>query len=288
LPNDDRPAPIGKPREEIRAVRFEENSAYIVTFVRTDPLYKIDLSDRLDPKIAGELEVSGFATYLHPIGDDYMFTIGNEANSFGRVTGLKAELVDVSQDDPVVVRKLILGELRSSSEAISDLHALSVLKVDAGTTRIAFPMTSYLASNRFDWAGLKMLEVTGSDGENADLIDVGQLVTSSSNHHSSLGRSARRSILHGDAVFYTADSAIWSSFWGTPEAAKGPIIVEPIACTANIVNGIEVNVTSVLTLTDSCQAQVTISDGNYVEVLKPAPSKPVRGCKFTGAEERPW
>ena len=61
LPNDQRPAPIGKPNEQLYAVRFLGGRAYAVTFQVTDPLYALDLSDPTDPRIAGQLEIPGFS-----------------------------------------------------------------------------------------------------------------------------------------------------------------------------------------------------------------------------------
>ena len=41
-----------------------------------DPLWTIDLSDYENPKIMGELEVPGVSTYIHPLSDDALLTIG--------------------------------------------------------------------------------------------------------------------------------------------------------------------------------------------------------------------
>ena len=67
MPNDSRPEEIGKPNERLYGVRFLGDTAYAVTFERIDPLYAIDLSNPLDPFIAGELEVTGFSDFLHPM-----------------------------------------------------------------------------------------------------------------------------------------------------------------------------------------------------------------------------
>jgi len=109
LPNKANPAPIGKPREDIYSVRFEGDKAYIVTFRQTDPLYAIDLSDPKNPVVTGELEIPGFATYMHPVGEGYLFTFGQDADENGRTKGLKAELIDVQGDTPEVVSSFILG-----------------------------------------------------------------------------------------------------------------------------------------------------------------------------------
>ena len=71
-----------------------------MTFLQTDPLYSIDLSDPEDPVVTGELKVPGFSQYLHPINDDnsVLIAIGQDADENGRVLGLKLSLFDVSKD----------------------------------------------------------------------------------------------------------------------------------------------------------------------------------------------
>jgi uncharacterized secreted protein with C-terminal beta-propeller domain len=62
--------------ERIWSARFVEDRAYIVTFEQIDPLWTIDLTDPSAPTILGELEVPGVSTYIHPLHDDMLLTIG--------------------------------------------------------------------------------------------------------------------------------------------------------------------------------------------------------------------
>ena len=64
------------PNETIWSARFVEDRAYIVTFENMDPLWTIDLSDVYEPTIMGELHVPGVSTYIHPLSDDMLLTIG--------------------------------------------------------------------------------------------------------------------------------------------------------------------------------------------------------------------
>ena len=93
--------------EEIYAVRYVGNKAYVVTFRQTDPLYVIDLSDPSQLETKGELKITGYSAYLHPIGDDLLLGIGREATNTGQITGLKLSLFDVSDpSDPREIDKL--------------------------------------------------------------------------------------------------------------------------------------------------------------------------------------
>ena len=64
------------PGERIWSSRFIGDKGYLVTFRNIDPLWTINLSDPTDPHIMGELEVPGVSTYIHPLGDDHLLTIG--------------------------------------------------------------------------------------------------------------------------------------------------------------------------------------------------------------------
>ena len=69
--------------ERIFAVRFMGPQAYLVTFRQIDPLYALDLSEPTNPRALGELKITGFSSYLHPVGQDLLLGIGQEASLTG-------------------------------------------------------------------------------------------------------------------------------------------------------------------------------------------------------------
>lgn len=115
-------APTGRvdglgPGESIRAVRWFGDLAVVVTFRQTDPLYTLDLSDPAAPRVTGELKVTGYSAYLHPIGDDRLLGIGQEATLEGMTTGTKAETYDLSDlAVPTAVDSLVWPESSSPVE----------------------------------------------------------------------------------------------------------------------------------------------------------------------------
>ncbi len=82
--------------ERIKSVRFTGNTAYVVTFVQTDPLFVIDLTDVEAPKILGELKIPGYSAYLHPVGDGLVMGVGLDGTETGTNGGMKVSLFDVS------------------------------------------------------------------------------------------------------------------------------------------------------------------------------------------------
>lgn len=143
LPNDKRPAPIGLSGEQVYAVRFLGNRAYVVTFRRTDPLYVVDLADPLNPKVTGELKTNGYSDYLLPVGPDsagLLLGVGKDATADGRVQGVKVSLFDVSNATaPKELATRVIGKAGSFSGLDFGRHGINLFNV-GNTTRIAIPM----------------------------------------------------------------------------------------------------------------------------------------------------
>ncbi|MBC8212664.1 MAG: beta-propeller domain-containing protein [Gammaproteobacteria bacterium] len=104
---------LGKPGERIYATRFFGDQGFVVTFQQIDPLYTLDLSDPDNPQVAGELEVPGFSTYLHPLEDGLLLAIGrNQSNNATDVSLF--DTTDFSQ--PALLHRISIGK-DSYSEA---------------------------------------------------------------------------------------------------------------------------------------------------------------------------
>ncbi|MFZ9139059.1 MAG: beta-propeller domain-containing protein [Bacilli bacterium] len=107
---------LGKPGESIMSVRFQEHLAYVVTFLRTDPLYIIDLSDPLNPEIREEIVLPGFDTYQHPWGDGQLIGLGYDANEEGQITGMKLSAYSTAEGESDMIQTL-----NFSQELLSDM-----------------------------------------------------------------------------------------------------------------------------------------------------------------------
>jgi hypothetical protein len=108
--------------EQIYAVRFAGPVGYVVTFRQTDPLYTLDLSDPAQPRVAGQLLLSGYSAYLYPIDATHLIGVGQDANALGQTTGTQISLFDVS-DIAAPVRLAVYDLQFGHSEAEFDPHA---------------------------------------------------------------------------------------------------------------------------------------------------------------------
>ena len=123
--------PLGKvehlaPGERIFSVRFMGDKGYIVTFRQIDPLFVLDLSDPLEPKVIGELKVPGFSNYLHPINENVLLGIGQNVDEItGVQSGIKLSTFDVSDGGkPREIANLVLGDSGSYAEVLNNHKAL--------------------------------------------------------------------------------------------------------------------------------------------------------------------
>ena len=114
------------PDEDIQSVRFLGDTAHVVTFRRTDPLYVVDLADPTAPRVLGELKIEGFSSYLHPLAGDRLLGVGQDADPATGVTrGLQVSTFDVA-DRTAPTRDDVHVTPEAWSEAEHDHHALLV------------------------------------------------------------------------------------------------------------------------------------------------------------------
>lgn len=217
LPNESRPEEIGKPNEALYGVRFLGNRAYAVTFERIDPLYVIDLSNPDDPFIAGELTVTGFSDFLHPVTDDLLLGLGVAENG-----GIKVELFNVSiPSQPLSLGSEVLGGGGSYSEARYDRHAFTYQFDVNGTDRFTIPAEIY-DSNGFVESGLFLFEIRNKDQSSlATLNAVGAIIPPFDPLNVTYV-NRNRAFIHDDTVYYVRDEIVWAASWQSPTVVNGP------------------------------------------------------------------
>jgi len=130
---DDKLKTVGKVRgfaagEEIKAVRYMGDMAYVITYEQTDPLFVIDLSDPENPEMKGSVKITGFSSLLVPEGKDQLIGIGSSTSEgeFGEMEdGVKIALFDISDPmKPTVLDSMTYQDM--SSDAQYDHKALTV------------------------------------------------------------------------------------------------------------------------------------------------------------------
>lgn len=135
------------PDEDLYSTRFRGNTAYLITFRETDPLWTIDLSDPSEPRVLGELMVPGYSTYIHPISDDRLLAVGR--GGWQDDEGLKLSLFDVSRlSAPSVVEEHVFGDQSTQSEALEEHRAFNYME-SYGV--LAIPVEQRNASNLQLW-----------------------------------------------------------------------------------------------------------------------------------------
>lgn len=127
--------------ESIYAARYLGDMAYFITYRNMDPLFAVDLSDERNPKLVGELEITGFSEYLHFWGEDKLLGLGYETDpGTGRQKGLKLVMFDMS--NPAELKILGTKVLRDTSYSPA-LYDYKTILADPGENLIGFIVESY-------------------------------------------------------------------------------------------------------------------------------------------------
>lgn len=128
------------PDESIYAVRFMGNTAYVVTFYQTDPLFVIDLSNPTEPKVVGELKIPGFSNMLFPYSENLLIGIGEDGNEMGANGRIKISLFDISdKQNPKEISK---ATTETDSYTIAQYDHKAYMKF-SDTGEFAIPVYDY-------------------------------------------------------------------------------------------------------------------------------------------------
>jgi inhibitor of cysteine peptidase len=121
--------------ESIYSVRFMGDKGYIVTFKQVDPFFMIDLSNAAEPKVAGELKIPGYSSYLHPYDENHVIGLGKENST------VKLSLFDVTNvNAPKEIAKYVIEADYADSEALYDPHAFLF---DKDKQLLVVPISAY-------------------------------------------------------------------------------------------------------------------------------------------------
>lgn len=235
LPNDTRPAALGKPGELLYGTRFFEDRLYAVTFRRVDPLYVVDLANPSDPVITGELEVLGYSEYLHPLPGGLLLGFGRDAlaaqtpadGPFAWFQGLQLSLFDTSDKfKPRELKRILIGN-RGSASALSSSHlAFTSLRNADGSLSIGIPAVVHNSGPNLFWTsnvsmtypwnhtGLLRFKLTGQTAADARLEQEETLVTHSlatgtGRPIESYGHTAR-AVMIGLGIVYVDNGRFWT------------------------------------------------------------------------------
>jgi len=152
--------------ERIYSARFMGDKCYLVTFRQIDPFFVLDMSNPEEPKVAGELKIPGYSSYLHPYDENHVIGLGKEDST------VKLSLFDVSNvNNPTEIAKYVVEGDWTDSEA---LHEPKAFLFDKQKELLVIPIskTNYgvidtRGNETFEqqtgfWQGAYVFEVTTS------------------------------------------------------------------------------------------------------------------------------
>lgn len=116
-----------------------------VTFLQTDPFYVLSL-DPADAKQLGELEISGFSSYIDSINanNTLLVAVGQEADETGQILGVQITLFDATNaTNPVLLHRFTIEEdpdIWSSSDVAWDFKAFRWLPLGVEVGILIMPL----------------------------------------------------------------------------------------------------------------------------------------------------
>ncbi|MBC7620424.1 MAG: beta-propeller domain-containing protein [Candidatus Saccharibacteria bacterium] len=226
LPNAKRPAPLGKPGEQLYASRFLGARGYLVTYRLTDPLYVLDLSNPADPFIAGALEVSGYSDYLFPLSENLLLGVGKEAveersggdGRFAWYQGVKLSLIDLTDPaNPREAAKSVIGRRGTDATVLRDHHGIAIVQ-NGSSTRVSLPVSLHeTAPQGANGAANTYFQYTRTELQKFDIDTARRTLKAKVPLPSILGAqrdiSRDRSLLWGEQVHYYQNGVWTSGLW---------------------------------------------------------------------------
>ena len=194
------------PNERITSARIEKDRAYLVTFRQIDPLFTIDLKDDAHPKVMGELEVTGFSEYIHPMSDGKLLTIGVDGNNWGQ-WGLALSLFDVQDmENPSLLHRTV--QPGAWSEAQNEHKAFNYFP-PKGVLAIPVSGDHYDSGSWSYFTGLEVWDVSlGTGFTSRGLVNHHSFVEETSNGYYDYASVVHRSVIIGDVIFSISGAGI--------------------------------------------------------------------------------
>ncbi|MDP7040174.1 MAG: beta-propeller domain-containing protein [Myxococcota bacterium] len=235
--------------EQIWSSRFKGEKGYLVTFENIDPLWTIDLSNPTSPTLEGELEVPGVSTYIHPIADGRLLTIGYGGDDNGLDWSTQVSLFDVSDfQNPTLQQAYPVNKPEGDnwtwtwSEATWEHKAFQywepkkLLAIPVSTYRWVYAnnnengesgedsSSSYYSHYEY-YSRLELISVDTTTGISSyGAIDHSDYFNSETSYYWSR-RDVRRSIFMGDYIYAISDRGL--TVHNLDDIAAGPTTTVP-------------------------------------------------------------
>jgi hypothetical protein len=227
--------------ERIQSARFMGDTGYLVTFEQIDPLFTMDLSNPARPTIVGELEVPGFSSYIHPLDEDHLLTIGvhlPEPGPNGQVDwsqrAMKLSIFDVSDlAHPRQAFVQTVGTANGWSEAAWEHKAFNYFPE---RQMLAIPFSDWLPSaNGHYWdnfiSDLRLFHIDAQQGITPrGSIDMAEVYQRVDYYDWSWYYSPwiRRSVMADDFAYAVSDAGIRVANMNSPSTPVATVLFEGV------------------------------------------------------------
>ncbi len=147
--------------ERLQSVRFDGFRGYAVTFVQTDPLFTLDLSDPATPKQLGELHMPGFLYHMEPRGNRMIALGRDDGNDAGGLTVSVFDVADIN--NPTMLSRVNFGsEWGWLPEDQDRIHKAFRIFDSDNLIVVPFAGSSYDSNSCYSYAsGVQLIDLFG-------------------------------------------------------------------------------------------------------------------------------
>lgn len=220
-------APLGSvtmtlPRpEDLRAVRFDGDRGYAITFERVDPLFTLDLSDPANPTQVGELEIPGWVHHMEPRGDRLLGLGFDPDHPDGAINVSLFDVTDLG--NPTMLSRVHFGgSWASFAEDQNRIHKAFTILEELQMLAVPFSGWEYDDTDDYGCSGRYKSAVQIIDWADDTLVRRGQAPAHG---------VARRALVHNDRLLAMSDKSV-ESFDITDRDA--PLSTSEIALAKNV------------------------------------------------------
>jgi uncharacterized secreted protein with C-terminal beta-propeller domain len=196
--------------ERLFTVRFVEDNCYFIPYKQTSPFFIADLSNPVAPKVAGQIKIPAYTSYLYSYDENYVIGVGKQDNGF------KISLFNITDlNNPVELSRFVFGN-GSSSPALYNPHAFlfdaetGLLTLPVSVNKIIIPLSGNPDLPAYSWQGVYIFNVTTTNGIvfKGTVTQIDAASTGTQNYYTLLSNQTINRALYIDHVLYTVSKSM--------------------------------------------------------------------------------
>ena len=147
--------------------------------------------------MTGELKIPGYSAYLHPVGEDLLLGVGQDATDEGMTTGLQVSLFDIS--DPAAPTQVAKQTWKDHYSEVEHEHRAFTYWPQTG--QLFLPANAWNEETSKEWVGVVSASVEGQSLRQGPTAQLGGSDEQTWDY-------ARRTVVIGDSLWILGEQSL--------------------------------------------------------------------------------